>query len=270
MLKHLTFQELAQISFLADEIECHRQIWREGSEWVGYETNPRHSDGLLLFCSDIVGELYVDGEKLFSASRGDAVYIPHSSLYKIKFKNGGTSTDLYTVNFKLTDVNGTELRMAEGITLLPTAASHSCRDAASRLADALLLSGSKLKKQALFMCLLDAFTFGFEKHSKSYYTVRKGVALLQEEWNKNEKMSRYAQVCGISESGFYTYFKKWAGCSPTDYRNKIRINAAKSMLANSNLQISEIAFNTGFDDPYYFSRLFKKLVGVSPRAFRNS
>ena len=38
MLKHLTFQELAQISFLADEIECHRQIWREGSEWVGYLT----------------------------------------------------------------------------------------------------------------------------------------------------------------------------------------------------------------------------------------
>ena len=41
------------------------------------------------------------------------------------------------------------------------------------------------------------------------------------------------------------------------------------MLKNSNLSISEIAVEVGFDDPYYFSRIFKKFVGLSPRQLRN-
>ena len=94
--------------------------------------------------------------------------------------------------------------------------------------------------------------------------------MLQEEWNKNEKNEKYAKICGVSESGFYAYFKEWAGESPKEYKNRIRINVAKSMLENSDLLISDIAFRVGFDDPYYFSRIFKKIVGASPRTFRNN
>ena len=92
---------------------------------------------------------------------------------------------------------------------------------------------------------------------------------LTSKWNQKEKIKKYADVCGISESGFYTFFKEWAGESPIDYRNNIRITAAKSMLENSNLRISEIAYTVGFDDQYYFTRIFKKRVGMSPKEFRN-
>lgn len=74
----------------------------------------------------------------------------------------------------------------------------------------------------------------------------------------------------MSETNFYIHFKEWSGTSPVSYRNGIRISSAKSLLQNSNLSIYEISSEIGFDDQYYFSRLFKKLTGLSPRDFRSS
>ena len=270
MIRSITFKNLSCETVMADKIECHRQIWHDNTEWSGYERKPRHLDGLLLFNSEIVGEFFINGEKSFSASKGDAVYIPRGSLYKLKFKSGGKDTDIFTVNFILSDGLGNTLCMADTITFFPSYASQSCRNTALELANAIMFSKSPLKRQALLLNLLDSFSSTFEKQSKAYYTIKKGILLLQEEWNKNAKNEKYAKICGVSESSFYTCFKEWSGESPKEYKNRIRINAARSMLENSDLQISEIAFRVGFDDPYYFSRLFKKAVGVSPRAFRNS
>ena len=269
MPRFITFEALSKETISADKIECTCQIWDNDAEWLGYVNKPRPCDGLLLFNSDIVGEYYINGEKSFSASKGDAIYIPQGSLYRLKFKNGGKDTDIFTVNFILSDSDGNTLRMADSATLFPSLASQSCRNTAFELANAILFSENLLKRQTLLLSLLDSFCSSFEKQSKIYYTIKKGILLLQEEWNRNEKNEKYAKICGISESGFYTYFKEWSGVSPKEYKNRFRINVAKSLLENSNLQISEIASRVGFDDPYYFSRLFKKTVGVSPRAFRN-
>ena len=88
------------------------------------------------------------------------------------------------------------------------------------------------------------------------------------EWNKNRKIAEYAEICGVSEGGFYLHFKKRYGKSPVEYRNGIRINSATALLINTDLQVSEIATRCGFEDAYYFSRIFKKIVGVSPRKYR--
>lgn len=269
LVRQVSFAELACETVTVTQTECNRQIWGDGSEWAGYEHKPRHADGLLLVCSDIEACFTVGGKVRFTAGKGDAVYIPRGSFYKTFFKNGGNGTDIYTANFLLHDANGNELKLSDDLILLSGATSHTCADTASDLADAFLFSGSNLKKQALMLRLLENLVSEFESCSKGYHTIKKGVKLLKDEWNKNEKIERYAKACGISESSFYSIFKEWSGKSPIDYRNGIRVTAAKSMLENSNLQISEIAFAVGFDDPYYFSRFFKKETGVSPRAFRN-
>jgi AraC-like DNA-binding protein len=56
----------------------------------------------------------------------------------------------------------------------------------------------------------------------------------------------------------------------TDLTNSSRIEIAQKLLLNNNLNISEIAYRIGFNDPRYFSRCFKKVVGVSPKEFRIS
>ena len=72
----------------------------------------------------------------------------------------------------------------------------------------------------------------------------------------------------MSQSHFRRLFVKAAGYPPTLYRNRIRVHKAYEMLINGNLSITEISEAVGFCDIYYFSTIFKKIIGVSPRKVR--
>ena len=268
MIKRISFNDLKSQHFFIEKLECHRQMWSNDSAWLGNAETPRPLYGLCFFCSDIEARYLCDGKEII-AHRGDVIYIPKGCFYKASFKSGEKEVNCYTVNFEIYDRDGSEICLSDKLELIPEASSTLCIDIAAELADAFLFSKSELQKQSLFLRLVDAFLSSVAGDAKIYRTIRDGVALLRKEWNQNEKMKKYADACGISESGFYALFKQWSGNSPVDYRNNIRMNAAKSMLENTNMQISEISFSVGFDDQYYFSRIFKKLTGVSPRAFRN-
>jgi len=72
----------------------------------------------------------------------------------------------------------------------------------------------------------------------------------------------------MSYSKFRQDFKKTTGVSPNQYYLNIRLNKAKELLTATSLTINEIAYHTGFESIFYFSKLFKKKNGVSPRVFR--
>lgn len=65
-------------------------------------------------------------------------------------------------------------------------------------------------------------------------------------------------------------FKEKTGCTPVEYLNQLRINHAQKLLGDTQmapLSVSQVALMSGFSDPCYFSRIFKKKTGVSPAAF---
>ncbi len=74
----------------------------------------------------------------------------------------------------------------------------------------------------------------------------------------------------MSYSKFRQAFKKTTGVSPNQYYLNIRLNKAKELLTATSLTINEIAYHTGFESIFYFSKLFKKKNGISPRDFRGS
>lgn len=63
-------------------------------------------------------------------------------------------------------------------------------------------------------------------------------------------------------------FKKYQNCSIPYYINQIRIQQAVTLMDNTNLTISEIAYQVGFNDIYYFSKTFKKYKGMSPSEYK--
>jgi len=73
----------------------------------------------------------------------------------------------------------------------------------------------------------------------------------------------------MSYSKFRQAFKKSTGLSPNQYYLNIRLNKAKELLTSTSLNINEIAYHTGFESIFYFSKLFKKKNGVSPKDYRN-
>jgi len=268
MVRYVSITDLTAETVFTEKVHCFEQIWDDGKRWTAYLKKPRVTNGLSLICSPVeVHYTLPDGTK-FSAGQGDVVYLPNQCAYAVSFHKGGKDVDIYTINYLLHDKDGNEVRFAESPTVFHGAATQPGIALAAELADACLLSGSHLKKQALFLSLLDVLHNFFERHSKDFYPIRRGVTLLMKEWDKNEKIAKYAEVCGISERNFYASFKKWSGKTPVDYRNEIRMTAAASLLKRSNLSVGEIAFKTGFEDPYYFSRIFKKSMGLSPAAYR--
>ncbi|MDR0637729.1 MAG: AraC family transcriptional regulator [Spirochaetaceae bacterium] len=76
-----------------------------------------------------------------------------------------------------------------------------------------------------------------------------------------------AQI-GISASRLNDVFKKYTGMTPYQYFIHIKINKAENLLEDEDVSVQYAAAKLGFDDPYYFSRLFKNKTGISPSKWR--
>lgn len=77
-------------------------------------------------------------------------------------------------------------------------------------------------------------------------------------------VDHFASEMFVSRSQLYKKMKAITNLSANDFINVYRLKKSKDLLKNSNLQISEIAYATGFNDPKYFSRIFKKYYKCSP------
>ena len=81
---------------------------------------------------------------------------------------------------------------------------------------------------------------------------------------ENCLISEYAAMCGISESGFRQLFRACTGESPIAPRNRLRLEAARTLLENGDYNVSEAALAVGFDNFSYFIMLYKRRFGHTP------
>jgi AraC-like DNA-binding protein len=96
------------------------------------------------------------------------------------------------------------------------------------------------------------------------------ISYMQNNINQPVLVEGIAKHLGMSTSFFYKKFKQDTGYSPIAYFNLLKIQRACQLIHSNICSIGEIGSKIGIDDPYYFSRLFKKQMGVSPRQYRNS
>ena len=77
-----------------------------------------------------------------------------------------------------------------------------------------------------------------------------------------------ARQAGMSPNHYGALFKERHQDTPLNYFNRLKIQKACELLTTTDLRIHQVGELLGFEDPYYFSRLFKKIMGLSPRAYR--
>ncbi len=98
--------------------------------------------------------------------------------------------------------------------------------------------------------------------------VKRALAYLHQNYGQPISRHDIAQAIGVSENYLSLIFRQELGLSPLEYLTRFRIQQAKELLRNSEIPVTDIANQVGFDDPAYFSRVFHKQVGRSPRAYR--
>lgn len=109
------------------------------------------------------------------------------------------------------------------------------------------------------------------KNTQKEYPDNLNTALeyIHDHYHEKIKITQLTRICMTNHKALSKLFTEYLGEPPTKYLTNFRIQKAKILLLQTNHQINEIALAVGFSDPLYFSNVFHKLTGLSPREFRN-
>lgn len=97
--------------------------------------------------------------------------------------------------------------------------------------------------------------------------VLSAIKYIQFNYSHDISIDDIARTVGVSRSHLYRLFMSNVGQSPIDYLTGYRIGEACELLKNPQLSIAEVAASVGFFDKFYFSRVFKKAMGVPPSRY---
>ncbi len=93
---------------------------------------------------------------------------------------------------------------------------------------------------------------------------------MREHLDERLSLEQLADLAGLSPAHFATRYREQTGTSPVQHFLHLKIERACQMLDSTTLSFAEISRRLGYDDNYYFSRLFKKIMGQSPRDYRET
>lgn len=100
--------------------------------------------------------------------------------------------------------------------------------------------------------------------------VEKAIAYVNEHYCEKITLTGIAQMVGVSSSYFSTMFSRLTGENLIAYITRLRIEKAAELIRSDSFSLTETAFMVGYEDYAYFSRIFRKAMGVSPRDYASN
>lgn len=135
---------------------------------------------------------------------------------------------------------------------------------------------AKFEIEAIFrLIILEIFQSYQERETHDDFGLyERIVSYIHIHYMENLSVSELAHLHGINENKLFYVFNKFANMGAGDYLKVYRLNRAKELLLRGHMSIKEIAYYVGYNDPLYFSRMFKKHNNITPskfiRQFRNN
>ena len=96
------------------------------------------------------------------------------------------------------------------------------------------------------------------------------IGYISQNYNRDISINDVSEYVGLSYSHVRKIFKEEIGENIIEYINDIRINEAKKLLANMDINIKDIAMNLGYNNVQSFTRFFKKNEGITPGEYRSN
>ena len=240
---------------------------RPAGRTVDNTATGRSFHGLLYIWSG-EAHFYAQDKATVTATEGELLLLPKGYRYKMQYT--APSTTFVLVDFDLHTTDGKEATFFDEITFL--AKDDPSRQIARIMTSFELCGVSKdlsasLRKKELFYRLLGHICkqespISFRYHGTS--RIFAGTCLLEQSYLENVPVSALAKACNVSINTFRTLFKQQYGMSPIQYRNRLRIDRAATLLAEGSCTVSEAGYACGFENIGYFCRYYKKITGESP------
>lgn len=106
--------------------------------------------------------------------------------------------------------------------------------------------------------------------SGGYRTFKKSIKYIHENFAQKIQIPELAKMESLSNSRYITLFSKEIGKSPSEYILALRLERARELLLTTDMEISSVGAASGYKDQYFFSKIFKKHIGISPSEFRKN
>ncbi len=103
---------------------------------------------------------------------------------------------------------------------------------------------------------------------KHRMAVQKAIEIIEAKMQDLPTLGELASLSGLSRTYFSHVFREVTRMRLQDYLIQARLNKAKDLLGQIDLKVKQIAYETGFKDPNYFCRTFKRKMGLNPTSWR--
>jgi len=252
--------------------------WYPNAQYHYCERTTGADEHILILCADGEGGFEIDGEHQVLPCN-EALLIPCN----VPHCYGTSDHDPWTIHW----VHFTGASSDYFVRLLPQD-SYTIAVAPETVATAKVLFcecydaflGSFVLQQMLYVAqtlhhLLGCMFFHNPAFSpilqtSRFHSVRATLDYLRLNLDRRLSLDDMADHAQLSKSHFLRLFKEQIGYSPVDYFIHLKVQHACMLLSVTNQTVREISLAVGYEDPYYFSRIFKKVVGVSPNQYRES
>ena len=202
------------------------------------------------------------GEKPLEIGPGTILYLPQGGYES--YRGLSERIRYIRISFCIKDEGGEDIRCADTPLLLHKTADETTASICRELPEAYL--SDSLRAYGLLYQLLSrlAKMRGQKEMNHLKRRLLPAINHLEKNYIREIASPELADMCHLSETHFRRLFKDYFGMSPITYRNQLRIRLACRLLQSQQYSITEIADQLGFENVYYFSRVFREIMGKSP------
>jgi len=252
--------------------------WFPKARGHGIERPNGLDECILIFCTKGKGWLDIDGETV-AVGAGEVLIIPPNKAHSYH----ADEKDPWSIHWA--HFSGTSA--ASYASMLPaheyvlTVTESDSRDIAKMFRECYrLMSGGLTEKTLLLVSHIMRHALGvlFFQSGRSQsggarvivHDLTKSIEFMRANVARPLTLRELSRHAGLSPARFSSLFRDQTGSSPVEHHIRLRMQAACHYLDTTALSVKEVAAELGYDDPYYFSRIFQKTLGCSPLAYRRS
>lgn len=228
---------------------------------------------IFIYCTEGSGVIYVEGKK-YVIHENEAFCIPRFRGHRYYACEENPWSILW-VHFKGEDVKYFPLEECKIVKFVSSNSTNRMMflfELLFRVLEGNYTLGNFIYISQVLSLIL-AETYDREKHHTTLEQnrhVTKVVRYMYKHIYENMTLEQIAQEFDLSKSYLNAIFRKYTQHAPMDFYISLKMKEACKLLRSTNLYIYEVSQKLGYKDQYYFSRIFKKVVGISPKEYKDS
>ena len=195
----------------------------------------------------------------FTLTPGSVVYLPSGSAHTLEILDDDIT--FFRIDFQIT-VGGELVQFSTKPLKLCQTTTREFAEAVQMLAEKYQYLHDSIGKTRLICTMFQELTSASVSPGKE--RLSPAIRYLLEHLTQRLDCSRLAGACNLSSAQFYSLFREEYHMTPLQYRDSLLLHKATLLLQDSSCSVSEVADLLGFESVAYFSRFFKKHIGVSP------